>query len=194
MNLSANRIHMLFESFFDLFKTASCLIYPSMPCETVSKTTKFLSKILSIRIANRFMKMWIGLFLFCSSLAADEEYQFRGVHFVASYSQCDAGALGDPDTLEMVMREAAIASGATILNVASHRFPPDGLTCVILLSESHASIHTYPEHGACFVDLFTCGNRCSYLKFDQVLQNYLKPNLVESRVLHRHEGIDDLSQ
>jgi S-adenosylmethionine/arginine decarboxylase-like enzyme len=67
------------------------------------------------------------------------------------------------------------------------------LTMVFLLSESHASIHTYPEHGACFVDLFTCGNKCSGEKFDQALREYLKPAHVTARVLIRDEGIAERS-
>ena len=62
---------------------------------------------------------------------------------------------------------------------------------VILLSESHASIHTYPEFNACFVDLFTCGEKCSSEYFDQALQSYLKPKLVNGRTLIRTHEITD---
>lgn len=140
------------------------------------------------------MKILLSIFLFCLPLAAEEPYQFHGVHFVASYSGCDSEALGNTEVLEQVMREAVIASGATILGEASYLFPPNGLTLVLLLSESHASIHTYPEHHACFVDLFTCGNHCSHDAFDMTLRRYLKPTQIEARVLHRNEGIHDISR
>lgn len=116
---------------------------------------------------------------------ATEEYQFAGTHFVASYTECDIEALSDVDSLHSAMQEAAEQSGATILQSIHHVFPPDGFTMVILLSESHASIHTYPEHGSCFVDLFTCGNKCSHEAFDTFLQSYLKPKKVDQQVLIR---------
>lgn len=79
---------------------------------------------------------------------------------------CNQEALENLEALEKAMREATLASGATILETASRVFPPNGFTLIILVSESRASIHTYPECGACFVDLFTCGTRCSHEAFE----------------------------
>ena len=91
----------------------------------------------------------------------------------------------------MTTMEAAVkACGAKLLlKSADYVFPPDGFTAVLLLSESHASIHTYPEYNACFVDLFTCGSRCSAEKFNRVLREYLKPQEEHSRVLLRNQDI-----
>jgi S-adenosylmethionine decarboxylase len=82
--------------------------------------------------------------------------------------------------------KAAQACGAQILNYQYYKFPGGGFTMIILLSESHASIHTYPEHDAsCFVDLFTCGTHCSSNNFDKYLRSYLKPQNVDSQLLER---------
>lgn len=116
-------------------------------------------------------------------------FQFRGVHFLASYCGCDEEALSDVNRLTIVMNEAVEQCGATILDKSCKVFPPNGLTMIFLLSESHASLHTYPEHGACFVDLFTCGENCSAEKFDTVMQAYLKPKHVTQRTLIRDEAI-----
>lgn len=113
-------------------------------------------------------------------------YSFQGVHYVASYKGCDRAALSNIETLSSTLLDAAKASGATVLEYSSHIFAPDGFTMVILLSESHASIHTYPEHGACFVDLFTCGTHCSYTAFERTLREYLKPESVDQNILSRH--------
>ncbi len=131
------------------------------------------------------------LALFQSEILADEGdvYHFKGNHFIASYCDCDREALSNVEALAGAMKSAVEASGATILDTSSYLFPPDGLTMVFLLSESHASIHTYPEHGACFVDLFTCGQKCSAEKFDQALQAYLQPQSVSQQTLIRDEGI-----
>jgi S-adenosylmethionine decarboxylase proenzyme len=133
------------------------------------------------------------LFSIASALESHEEspYQFRGVHFLVSYCECDPEALTDLENLVAAMNHAVERSGATILDTCSWVFPPHGLTMVFLLSESHASIHTYPEHGSCFVDLFTCGESCSAEKFDAEIRAYLKPKVVNQRTLIRNEGIQE---
>ena len=120
------------------------------------------------------------------SLCADETYDFYGRHFLAQYYDCDRSAMNDTQQLASAMKEAALASGAQILSFKDYVFDGSGYTMVILLSESHASIHTYPEYGACFVDLFTCGQRCSAEKFDAVLRKYLKPKRVDSQIKIRN--------
>ena len=62
----------------------------------------------------------------------------------------------------------------------------------ILLSESHASIHTYPEHGKCFIDLFTCGDKCNHEEFNETVKAYLKPKKVAEMVLVRDDEIKQL--
>jgi len=130
-------------------------------------------------------------FFFTATCFANSPYQFKGVHFLVSYSDCDREALTDVESLKQAMHSAVDQCGATLLDSSSWVFPPSGLTMVFLLSESHASIHTYPEKGACFVDLFTCGDRCSYEKFDSVLRAYLKPKAVSQRTLIRDEGFQE---
>lgn len=102
-------------------------------------------------------------------------YSFVGRHLVATYLDCDAAAILDGVGLLRAMEDAIRAAGATILDTRSHVFDGGGLTAVFLLSESHASIHTYPEYNACFVDLFTCGVTCSAEDFDAVMKQYLVP-------------------
>lgn len=123
--------------------------------------------------------------------AAEPIHEFLGKHLIASYSGCDRKALTDLPNLIKAMNNAVAASGATILSQNQHIFEPNGLTMVFLLSESHATIHTYPEYGACFVDLFTCGDKCSAEKFDTVLRAYLHPMKVSQRILIRHQDIEE---
>lgn len=130
-----------------------------------------------------FAKVILALLLV--QLPAFAEYEFVGRHFMASYKGCDSAALRDLAKLKEALVDAANQSGATILDSVDYTFSPDGLTMVILLSESHASIHTYPEHNACFVDLFTCGTTCSHEMFDKVLKNYLAPTEVNAQVVAR---------
>ncbi len=114
-----------------------------------------------------------------------EVHEFAGKHFLASYLDCDADALKNVSQLVEAMDKAVEASGATILGSKAYHFEPDAVTIVYLLSESHASIHTYPEYGACFVDLFTCGDNCSSTAFDKSLREYLKPKEVDAKLFLR---------
>ncbi len=121
-----------------------------------------------------------------------EEHTFRGKHFLASYLDCDLRAISDLDGLIHAMDDAVRASGATILDKTPYIFPPNGLTIVYLLSESHASLHTYPEYGKCFVDLFTCGDSCSAEKFDELMRAYLQPGVVNARLFLRGEDVQEV--
>lgn len=77
---------------------------------------------------------------------------------VADLFNCDRDVLDDRELLEAVTCRAAESSGATILNLVSHQFDPYGVTVLVLLAESHLSIHTWPERGQAHVDAFTCGS------------------------------------
>ncbi len=126
-------------------------------------------------------------------LSAEEEvHEFRGKHLVADYLECDVDALVDETKLMQVMLEAVQKCGAQILKHNYFIFPGHGLTMTILLSESHASIHTYPEHGKCFVDLFTCGDKCDHTVFNDCIQAYLKPKKVSEMVLVRDDEINQM--
>lgn len=121
-----------------------------------------------------------------------EKHQFVGIHFVASYMGCDNLKLVDVENLKNAMYLAVEASGATILGQIDHIFKSDnlspingGYTLVYILSESHASIHTYPEVSSCFVDFFTCGTHCDHKQFDRLLQKYLNPSYSTSNVIRR---------
>jgi S-adenosylmethionine decarboxylase len=116
---------------------------------------------------------------------ATTEYEFGGRHLFASYVDCDPESLRSPVELDQAMRRAIEASGATVLKESRHIFEGGGLTNVYLLSESHASIHTYPEHNSCFVDIFTCGYVCEPTRFHEVLVEFFKPKTVSKRLTNR---------
>jgi S-adenosylmethionine decarboxylase len=80
---------------------------------------------------------------------------------IASY-ECDlwfddAAILTDRHALLSAMREAAAAGAATVLSETSEVFPNQAVTAVLVLAESHLSVHTWPEHRAATFDLLTCG-------------------------------------
>ena len=62
------------------------------------------------------------------------------------------------ETWETLLPEACRDAGATVLGARFHQFAPDGVTGIVLLAESHASVHTWPEAGLATLDVFTCGS------------------------------------
>ncbi len=81
-----------------------------------------------------------------------------GTHIVCELSGCDAAKLSDVDAVHTMMRNAALAANATIVTTAFHRFEPQGVSGVVVLQESHLSIHTWPETGYAAMDFYTCGD------------------------------------
>jgi S-adenosylmethionine decarboxylase proenzyme len=121
----------------------------------------------------------------CAPDISATSFEFTGKHLLMTYHGCDYEALIDHEGLTRALRRAVDEAGATLLEEASYQFAPNGLTIVMLLSESHASIHTYPEYRSCFVDLFTCGQRCRPEAFDRILSAYLRPDQANRRLLTR---------
>ncbi len=81
-----------------------------------------------------------------------------GRHILVEFHGCSAEILNDVPRIEHSMLEAAVQSGATIINSVFHHFSPFGVSGVIVIQESHLAIHTWPEYRYAAVDLFTCGD------------------------------------
>lgn len=84
---------------------------------------------------------------------------FAGRHVLAELGGVDPALLDDAEFLRAALHSAVTEAGATVCEMLDHRFAPQGVTVLAMLAESHASIHTYPEIGAVFIDVFTCGDR-----------------------------------
>lgn len=81
-----------------------------------------------------------------------------GRHVLADVSGSTSTLLDDAAALEALLRHSAEAAGATVLTGHHHAFEPQGATAVVVLAESHVSIHTWPEWGGATLDAFTCGS------------------------------------
>ena len=78
-------------------------------------------------------------------------------HLIAELYGCPFESLDDLEGIRTAMLEAAEVVGATVLKDAFHPFEPDGVSGVVVIAESHLSIHTWPHRGYAAVDVFTCG-------------------------------------
>jgi len=101
-----------------------------------------------------------------------------------SFSGCKVD-LDDAAVVKRDMIAAIDAVGARIIGQAESKFSPHGVSIVFLLSESHASVHTYPEHNACFLDIFTCGPRLHIEAFAETLQRLWLPDRVSTELRKR---------
>jgi S-adenosylmethionine decarboxylase len=81
-----------------------------------------------------------------------------GTHLIAELFNCNELHINDLKKVEEVMMAAAELSSATIIKPFFHKFSPYGISGVIVIAESHFTIHTWPEYGYAAVDIFTCGD------------------------------------
>jgi len=88
----------------------------------------------------------------------DSRHRPAGTHLLADLGGVAPGLLADAAAIDALLRQAALGAGAQILHSHFHTFGPgQGVTGVLLLAESHISIHTWPEHGFAAADIFMCG-------------------------------------
>ena len=108
---------------------------------------------------------------------------FAGVHLLVDI--WNGKNLTDPEHIETVLRNAAHASGATILHSHLHHFSPSGgVSGVVILAESHISIHTWPERDFAAIDIFMCGD-CDPLLAIPVLKEGFKSETLDVNEIRR---------
>ena len=127
----------------------------------------------------------------------------RGTHIICELSGCDTRVLTDLDRVRSIMVAAAKEANAEILKVAFHRFQPQGVSGVVVIAESHLSIHTWPETGYAAVDFYTCGDHtdpwraCEYAAAElgartmlttEVRRGIASTNGQYTHVVHEHAG------
>jgi len=97
--------------------------------------------------------------------------EFAGLHVIVDIY--GAENLDDPDYVETILRKCIDRCQATLLNMTLHTFPPtNGVTGVACLSESHISVHTWPEHEYAAFDIFMCGNSEPEIAADIIIKDF----------------------
>jgi S-adenosylmethionine decarboxylase len=81
-----------------------------------------------------------------------------GRHLLLELFDCDLSAINNLESVKGALIEAAKRAQATIVDVVFHEFNPFGVSGVVVIAESHLSIHTWPEYRYCAVDVFSCGD------------------------------------
>lgn len=121
-----------------------------------------------------------------------------GRHLIAEMTGCNRKILDDLQLLETHLNESVRQSGATIVKSVFHRYNPQGVSGVVVIAESHISIHTWPEYGYAAVDFFTCGDAVDPYKAYEYLKDCLEsqdahvtdlrrgmPSAVDEKINHK---------
>jgi len=109
----------------------------------------------------------------------------RGRHLILDLDGCDPLVLDDYELLAKLMEKAMCLAGANILNIIGEKFKPQGVTLLALLSESHSSIHTWPELAYAAIDLYTCGDTTNTERAADFLIRECKATTVNKKELVR---------
>ncbi|EKS7868021.1 S-adenosylmethionine decarboxylase proenzyme [Bacillus cereus] len=116
------------------------------------------------------------------------EYSTFGKHIIVDLWGVDFSLLDDMHFLEYHLVTAADYSRAHVLNVSKKEFQPYGVTVLVLLSESHLSIHTYPEQNFAAIDCYTCVTTVEPQIAIDYIVNILKPERMHIKRLIRGIG------
>lgn len=109
----------------------------------------------------------------------------NGRHLILDLYNCDSGILDDYEELQRLLEASLIMAKATILRIFGEKFEPQGVTLLALLSESHASIHTWPCERYCAIDLYTCGDKTETHKAAEFLKKKLKAKECQQKEIER---------
>lgn len=81
-----------------------------------------------------------------------------GKHVLIELNDCNKDLINDIEYLRMTLSDVARQIGATVIKDTFYQFTPQGVSGVVLIAESHISVHTWPEYNYAAVDVFTCGD------------------------------------
>ena len=108
-----------------------------------------------------------------------------GQHSLFDFYGCDSARLASTEALRAVLLAAVRNAGGTIVTDTFHTFSPHGVSGVIVIAESHVTIHTWPEHGYAAVDVFSCGVSLDHDRIREETQHALSATTVDQRVFAR---------
>lgn len=108
-----------------------------------------------------------------------------GKHCVVDFWGCDPDKIDNLNFMESLCLLAANATGATVVDAIHKDFEPQGLTILVLLEESHLSIHTYPEYEFVAFDCYTCSNFCDPKEAVEIFKKILNPTTVNEKFIER---------
>lgn len=108
-----------------------------------------------------------------------------GWHSLIELTGCPADRLSEVATLKALLVTVVTQAGGTVVRTVFHRFKPWGVSGVVVISESHVTLHTWPEHGYAAVDVFSCSRKLRAAQIARELGRALGARAVQRRALRR---------
>lgn len=106
-------------------------------------------------------------------------------HILFTLKGCNVDLLNDEEFIRDIVYTTSKKCKSTLLAINSHKFDPQGVTCVAMLAESHISIHTWPEEGMAVCDIFTCGDHTKPKKGMEYMEMMFSATKVISKSFNR---------
>ncbi len=113
-----------------------------------------------------------------------------GKHYLVDFKQCDPETIERVEVTRAIFLEAARESKATVIGELFYQFEPVGVSGVLLIAESHVSVHTWPEDRFVSVDIFTCGEEMDAEVIIDVLTRNFRAAQVDVK-MHVRGRLDD---
>lgn len=108
-----------------------------------------------------------------------------GLHILADLYGVNPELIDRVEDIRHLLESAVKVADLTKISSHYYQFQPHGATGVVLLAESHISIHTWPEHGLATVDVYTCGDPSKAYKAMDYITSTLEPTRIDKQVHER---------
>lgn len=108
-----------------------------------------------------------------------------GRHILVEYYDCNEKKISNSNFVKNIMNKSAILANANIVESVFHQFNPWGVSGVVVIEESHLTVHTWPEYNYAAVDLFTCGDSLDPIKAFEYIQEEFESKRWELKELTR---------
>ena len=106
-------------------------------------------------------------------------------HTLLEFYDCDPARLKRARVVKKLLCESVLHGGGTIVKAVFHNFNPYGVSGVVVITESHVTIHTWPEHAYAAVDIFSCSRKLDHKAIQRHLQRALSSRRVTGKTLRR---------
>lgn len=112
---------------------------------------------------------------------------FLGRHMLLELYQCPQDILDNINKIEAILVDVVKQINATLINKTFHHFSPHGISGVVVIAESHVTIHTWPEHDYAAIDLFSCDDSIDFELAEKLLVEKFAANTHQSQIIRRGE-------